>query len=194
MQQYVPAIVAAVLIAFQFILVVALVRSQPTVEPKTGFLVFRYHVLARGFVAVFAVGAPIAITALAIAKPPQDQDDYLALFGLFALSAALIVPMLWETMRFVLVVSPEGLDCRSPWRGRQFIRWDEVERMSHNSALSWYVIRAVGGRTIRVSTAVSGMRSFLLECLQQLPPDKLRWAKAVHTQPARPLPDEQKQA
>jgi hypothetical protein len=93
-------------------------------------------------------------------------------------------------VRFALVVSPEGLDCRSPWRGRQLLRWEEVEEVSYNLLLQWFVIRASEGRTFRVHILVSGLNTLLEICERRLSPDQLRRAKAGYTQLGRPFPEE----
>lgn len=173
---------------FLAILMAAAKRGKPTTNPGTSFLTFRHHILLRGFSLFLAFGMPIGITALIIAMPPKDQGDYLAILIIYALFAALGVPLLWESMRFALVIGPKGLDCHSPWRSRQFILWDEVEEVSYNPLLAWHVIRAVGGEKFRVPALVSGLNAFLEACEQRLPPAKLRRAKAGYTQLGRTFP------
>jgi hypothetical protein len=187
--QFTSAIIAVVVVTFLAVLMGAAQRGKPTADPSTGLLVFRHNILLRGFALFTAFGIPIGITALVIAKPPKNQDDYLAIFGLYALFAALGGPLLWETMRFALVVGPDGLDGRSPWRGRNFFRWEEVEQVSYNPLLGWFVIRGAGGRKIRVSALVTGLNAFLEACEKRLPPDKLRRAKGGYNVLGRPFPE-----
>src|SRR4051794_17696927 len=112
MQPFTSAIVAVVVMTFLAILMGAAQRGKPTADPSTGFLVFRHNIFLRGFALFAAFGIPIGIPALVIAKPPKTQGDSLVIFGIYALFAVLSAPLLWESMRFALVVSPEGLDCR----------------------------------------------------------------------------------
>lgn len=191
MEQYVSAIVSLLLVVFMGILMGAAQHGKPTVEPGTGFLGFRHHLLLRSFSLLMAFGIPIGITILVFIKPPTNQRDYIAIFGLYALFAVLTVPLLWESMRFSLVVGPEGLDCRSPWRARQFYRWEEVEKLSYNFLLGLFVIHAVGGRKFRVLVLVPGLNAFLEACERRLSPDKLKRAKAGYDQLGRAFPGEE---
>jgi hypothetical protein len=52
----------------------------------------------------------------------------------------------------------------------------------------WFVIRAKGGRTVRVSALVSGLNAFLRACEQQLSPDQLMHAKAGYATLGRKFP------
>lgn len=169
-------------------------RGKQVTEAGTGFLVFRYHLILRSFALFMAFGVPIGITALVLAKPPKDESEHQAVFGLYALFAALSAPLLWETMRFALVVSPDGLDCRSPWRPRLFIRWEEIKRVSYSPSLSWFVISATGGNTFRLSIFVAGLSSFLEACEQNVSLDKLNRAKDGYKMLRRPFPTESRHA
>ncbi|VTR96740.1 hypothetical protein [Tuwongella immobilis] len=192
MQQYISAIVGVVVVTFLAILMGAAQRGKPTTDRSTGFLVFRHHILLRLFSLVAAFGIPLVLTALVIANPPENQSDTIAILGIYAMFGVLSAPLLWESMRFALVVSPEGLDCHSPWRGQQFIRWEEVEQVSYSSLLGWFVIRADGGRKFRVSAMIPGLNAFLEACEQRVSPAQLSRAKAGYTLLGRPFREEKK--
>src|SRR4051812_408729 len=107
MRDYISAIVAVVVLS---ILTGAAQRGKPIALPGTNFLLFRYSIFFRGFSLFAAFGIPIGITALVIAEPPTKQEDYVAMLSLYAMFGAISAPLLWESMRFAVVVGPEGLD------------------------------------------------------------------------------------
>jgi hypothetical protein len=181
-------VVSAVVVGFLVILTGAARRGVPTVDRATGLLLFRHHLVLRAFALVAAFGIPIALTALVISNPPKNQNDYVAITCLYLLFAGLSAPLLWETTRYALLVGPEGLDCRSPWRGRQFFRWDEVEKVSFSTVASWFVLHATGGRKFRVPMYISGVRAFLEQCEQRLSPSQLAEAEPGYRVVNRPFP------
>jgi hypothetical protein len=181
-------IVAGVVCAVMAFLLQAARQGQPVTDSSTGFQVFRHHIFVRGLGVFTAFVVPIAITILVIAKPPQNDREYIAVFFLYGLFAVLSAPLLWESTRFALTITPEGLDCRSPWRRRQFFAWKEVEEISFTAFGGWFVIHAAGGRKFRVQAIVPGLGAFLEACEQRLPPEAFRRAKAGYAQLQRPLP------
>jgi hypothetical protein len=116
------------------VMIAAARRGRPVVDPTTGLLLFRHGLLLRGFSIFAAFGIPIAITALVIASPPKPHE-YGAVIFLYALFAGLSVPLLWESLRFAVIVGPDGIDGRSPWRGQVFMGWEDIEEVSYNP--SW---------------------------------------------------------
>jgi hypothetical protein len=163
-------------------------RGRPTIISDEGTLLFRYSVLFRGFARFAMFGIPLAITALGFSRPPKNQDDLRAFIGMYALFAVLTIPLWWEATRFALILTTEGLDYLSPWRGRQFIAWDEIEELSYSLLCQWFIVRAKDGRRIRVSMLVSGVSAFLAECEQHLHPSSLIGAKAGYGLVGRTFP------
>ena len=95
-------------------------------------------------------------------------------------------------MAFVLVVRPDGLDCHSPWKCRQFIRWEDIEPVSYSILLSWFVIHTGTGKKFRVPSIVRGLSSFLDECERKIPLTKLNLAKEGYARLGRLLPGEER--
>src|SRR5438128_198441 len=116
-------------------------RGRPVVDFETGALQFRHSGLFRGISYFFAFGPPLGITALVVFNPPKNDGEVLIVAGLYAFFAVLSTPLLWESVCFSLTVSAEGLDCQSPWRGRHFFAWSEVEEVKFSSVNSWFIIR-----------------------------------------------------
>jgi hypothetical protein len=164
-------------------------RGKPRSDPETETLIFRHSILLRGFAMFAGFGIPIGITILMFFHPPKHEGDVWAIIGLYALFGVLSAPLLWESLGFALVVSPEGLDCQSPWRGRQFILWDEVEDISYSSMNSWFIIRATDGWKFRVSVLVPGLSHFLEQCERHLPLSVLADARPGYLRVGREFPE-----
>lgn len=187
MGDYFFLIIAVPVIGFLGLLMWAAQRGRPVAGPG-GTLVFRHSLLLRGFSLLMAFGIPIGITVLMFFNPPKNESDVGAIIGLYALFGLLSAPLLWESMRFALTVTPAGLDCRSPWRGRRFLPWEDVKEVSYNATNSWFVIRARDGWKFRPSILVPGLAKFLEECEKRLPLSALANAEEGYRRVRRPFP------
>jgi hypothetical protein len=181
--------IGGTVMAVLFLLLWAGLRGKPREDPATGTVVFRYNVFVRVLSIVLAFGPPIAITLLVLfAKPVQNEDDLWAVVFLYVLFAFLGIPLLWETVRYSLAISPAGLACRSPWRGNLFIPWDEVSQLSYSGTNAWFVIHATTGQRFRVHLFVAGVGRFLELVEQHLPPESLEQARPGYNLVRRAFP------
>ena len=194
MQALVPVIVSGLVMAAMVMLFSAAKRGQPSASRSTGLLVYRYPEAMQMLAVVLAIVPPMLVTALLVAMPPKSAEDYKAVFSLYALGAVVAGPLLWEAVRFSMAVGPDGIEGRSPWRGRQAIPWAEVAGVSYNPILGYFVVRAQDGRKFRVSPLVGGLNAFLETCERYLPVEKLRRAKGGYNTLGRPVPTEPRQA
>jgi hypothetical protein len=185
---FVLAIGAAV-VGFLGLLLWAARAGRPAAGPEPGALLFRHGLLLRGFALFAAFGIPLAITALVFVFPPQKEGDVGAIIGVYSLFGGLSAPLLWEAMRFALLVSPRGLVCRSPWRRGRSLTWGEVEEVSFSPGNSWFVIRARDGWKFRVPTLVPGLTRFLEACERHLPAAALVAALPGYQRLRRPFPE-----
>src|ERR1051326_4274819 len=108
------------------LLLAAGTRGKASYDPVTRSLRFRHSLLFRGISVVVAVTVPILLTILVFIFPPKTDSDTTAVFALYMAFAVLGGPLLWESMRFRMLTSAEGLDCMSPWRRHRFIPWSDV--------------------------------------------------------------------
>lgn len=53
----------------------------------------------------------------------------------------------------------------TPWTGRKFEKWDDLESVDFNGWCYWYVLKFKSGKVVRLSSYLGG-RGFLLERLQ----------------------------
>ncbi len=170
------------------LLVVAATRGRPKLISTDGSLLFRYSLPFRVIGSLLAFGMPLAISAVGSFMPPANREDVWAMLAIYAGFAAIGLPLWWEGSRFALVVSPEGLDCRSPWRGRRFMAWGDVASLSFSPSNRWFIIRDRGGRTFRVHVFVAGVPEFLARSEERLPLAALAGAKAGYLQVGRRFP------
>lgn len=189
MGPYFSGIITVAVLGFLALLTWAAQREKPHADPAAGTLVFRHSAIFRWFSYVMAFGIPVAITVLVIFNPPKKDGDVGAIIGLYALFAGLSAPLLWESLRFSLTLSPEGVDCRSPWRSGRFLPWNEVKELSYSAVNSWFIIYATDGWKFRVSILVPGLAALLEEFERRLPLSALTPAKLGYDRVGRPFPE-----
>jgi hypothetical protein len=162
--------------------------GRPRAAPATDTLVLRHSLWLRGFALFSGFGIPLGITVLVFVFPPKDTGDLGAILGVFCLFAFLSAPLLWESLRYALVVSPDGLACYSPWRGRAFVAWEEVVEVTYSQGNGWFVVHADDGYRFRVPVLVPGVTRFLAECERHLSLPALMKAAQGYRALRRPLP------
>jgi len=188
MQQYTPVIVSVVVSILMGVLLFAAQSGSAPAKSESGLLVFRHSAVFRRLTYLLAIGVTGLIAVGVVLKPPKPSE-YGIVLGVFGMFFLLIAPMIWEATRFSIAAGPEGLDCRSPWRGRQFFQWGEVKKISYSGLMGWFVIRAERGGSFRVSLLVPALNSFFEACERELPPEKLAPAKAGYALLGRKLPE-----
>jgi hypothetical protein len=94
-----PAIMAVIMA----VMLRAAQKGRPRVDAETGYLVLGYSRAMRALCLVFTLGFPISITTLLVARPPRNQGDVAAAYGLYAFAVPTLA-LLWESMRFALVI------------------------------------------------------------------------------------------
>lgn len=165
-------------------------RRGPTTDPGAGALVFRYPSLLRWGSVCFAAGILAAVSAQVVAHPPRSPRDTVFVLLTYVMFAGLTGSLVWECLRFRMVVGPDGLNRRSPWRRRRFIRWDEVADVSFSGPLGWFEVRATDGSAVRMSVLVGGLEAFLEACEHRLTPRQLEPARAAYNFLRRTFPSE----
>jgi hypothetical protein len=183
-----PGTIIHVGVAISLALMVgAAARGKPAVVSADGSLLFRYNVMFRGLAFFFMFALPLALSVL-IFFVPVKKEDLWAIIGMFAMIAVIGLPLWREATRFALIVTPDGLDCRSPWLSNKFIAWVDVEAISFSSINQWFIINARDGRTFRIHLFMSGVPYFLSLCEMNLHTSVLARAKVGYFQVGRPFP------
>jgi hypothetical protein len=167
------------------------VWGRAHVSPETGAIHIRYGPFQRFFTYV-AVGIILVGQGLSWLRPiPKEQSLAEArrerlpdtLFGI--VSSAFL---LWGVNRRSLVITDEGLDCRSPWGRRRFVPWGDVTAISYSRNLSRFLVETKDGWKFRLSRMLPGLDRFLAECERHLPADALTPASDGYRSLKRPFP------
>jgi hypothetical protein len=145
---------------------------RPAIERSAGKVILRYAWWVRCFFLASAFVIPLGITLLGISKEPKNPADLRAFIGLYALFAVLSVPSWWMTTRFSLTITAAGLECRSPWRGRRFVAWDEVVALTPSQAIQWHILQTSSGYRFCIpNQGVPGL-TLLQEMVDRLAPNR----------------------
>ncbi|MBY0524144.1 MAG: ABC transporter permease [Gemmataceae bacterium] len=182
-------IISISVLAFMGLLLWAAQRERPVADPVAGTVRIRHSMVFRWFSYFMAFVPPLGITVLLFFNPPRKDGDVFAIVFLYLLFGGLSAPLLWESLCFSVVLSSEGLDCRSPWRGRRFIPWNEVQELSYGAVNSWFIIRTRAGDRFRVSILVPGLKLLLEQFEQRLPSKAMEGARLGYTRIGRPFPE-----
>ena len=121
--------------------------------------VLRYGSVLRTLALILAL-LPAMITVYVLAVFPWKSNTMVSYAGGSLLATCLIAGVLLvEVTRRQICLTEDAITCVSPWTGRTTLQWSEVERIRYSSVNSWFVVVG-GGRTIRVSRHLLGMKAF----------------------------------
>jgi len=167
-------------------------QGRPRPAPGPHSLLLRYNLLFRWFANAVAFGIPVGLTVAVYFHPPRAEARWYVI-GLYLLFAVLTVPLVWEASRYYLLVTPDGLEARSAWRGTHFLAWDDINGLSYSPINSWFVFSAANGEKLRVSAYIGGLKGLLAVAETRLPAVALKSARTGYARLGRtfpPLPDE----
>lgn len=153
-------------------LTAAILRSKPVIDPATGARVFRY---ARGSkaLALISLILPGFMGAGAFILYREGESDYWVWFIIGLIFAALSGGALLECFVARLVVTGEGIKSVSPWRGKRFLRWDEIESIRYSNSSQTYVITGTSRKKIRVLQGLDRFGLLIGEFRRKIPQE--RW-------------------
>lgn len=183
------ALIAVAIAALNAVLVCAAKRGKPTSDADGVTTVFRHGAILRGVSWFATLLIPPLFTLLAyLGMPPEDR--FVAAFvGIYLLFFLIGASMLWETLRYSITVSDSGLDCRSAWRSRRFLKWSQVRQITCKPQAVFFVIHATDDWTIQVSFWLPGIERFFEYCERHLPIWALREARPAYERLERTFPD-----
>ena len=180
-------LIALAVVAFLALIAWAGRQGRPRPAPGPDTLLLRYNLLFRWFAYAVAFGIPVGLTIALYFHPPRAAERWYVL-GLYLLFAALTLPLVWEASRYYLLVTTNGLEARSAWRGTRFLAWDDIDGLSYSSINSWFVFSATNGERLRVSAYVSGLNNLLALVETRLPAVAIKSARTGYTKLGRPFP------
>lgn len=131
-----------------------------------GSLRYGWGVLLLGVACLAIVG--VAIVAFFIDENVwTDRGEFIAVIGLIVGFGLGAVYSFGEYFFVRGNFDDEGIEFYSPWTGSKKEKWDDLRSAKFNGSLSWYVLRFRSGKTIRLSSLLSGHGGVLAK-LQEL--------------------------
>ena len=167
------AIVAVAALAY-LVLSALILWPKAGVDAERGEIALQHGGLLRGLGLFFSV-VPAAIVVLAFVTQAKGEDIY-AILGLLVFMTILDSLLLLEAFRARLVISSEGVRQESPWRGRHYLRWNEIVEMQYSEMNHWFLLLGTDGRKIRASTYLNGIIALIRAVRVHLP--KVRYENA----------------
>jgi hypothetical protein len=141
----------------------------PAIKRESSTTTIRYTFWVRCFYLFGSFAIPLGLTLLAIVNRPRE-DEMWCLFLSYALYGILNLPMWWIVTRWGVTISERGLECRSPWRRRRFVTWDEIVDVTYGEVGKWYILRTRDGYRFRVpQQMIPGVHDFLQAVSQHRP-------------------------
>jgi hypothetical protein len=162
-------------------------QGRPRVPAGSRDLLFRHNSLFRIVTLMAAIGLPVGLTGLMIVYPPQRSEVpyFVAAYLIFA---AMTLPFVWEAGRYYLLVTSNGLECRSPWRGSRTIAWGDLSAMNYSAVNAWFEFQSEEGDRIRVHSFVAGLNDLLGAVEARVPARALKGARTGYSRVGRPFP------
>lgn len=135
-------------------------------QPADGTLRWGWGLILLGSCCLAFVG--LAVSAFFYDDNLQtDKGELLAAVGLivgFGLGAT------YCFAEYFLVrgtYDDQGVEFYTPWTGSKVEKWQDLQAVKFNAQMSWYVLQFKSGKTIRLSTMLSG-HGGVIEQLDQL--------------------------
>ncbi len=176
------------LLGFGFVwLLFAVARAAPPYREEAGTVTFRHGALLRAFAVLAFFGAPMLLGLWVLFFPPRSNTTLAPAIVTAALLGVAGILLVWEAFQFQLTISPAGLECRSPWKGRFSQTWEQVTAIEYSAVNAWFVVKFPDG-AFHVSTLVPGVSRFLEECERRLKPEQIAGAKRGYASLRRKWP------
>jgi hypothetical protein len=180
-------LMAACLVALALLLASSARQGLPRPARGGPVRLFRHNGLFRGFAIAAAAGLPVGLAGLLYFHPPQRADvPYLV--GLFLVFAIITLPLVWEAGRYYVLVTPAGLECRSPWRGVRALAWDDVVDVRYSAMNAWFEFVGRDGDRIRAHAFVAALNDLLALVEARVPASVLKGARAGYARIGRAFP------
>lgn len=180
-------LMAGCLIALALLLAASARQGRPRPLPGDRTLLLRHNTLFRWLALLAAVVLPILLTALLYLYPPK-RPEVPYLVAAYLILALVTLPLVWEAGRYYLRVTPDGLECRSPWRGGRSLAWADVEAVNYSGVNAWFEFVGREGDRLRVHSFVAGLNDLLRVVEAEVPAAALKGARAGYARVGRPFP------
>lgn len=179
----------AALLGLGFVwLLFAVARAAQPYRDDGGTIALRHGLLLRAFAVLAFFGAPMVFGLWILFFPPRSNATLAPIIVAAALLGLAGFLLVWEAFKFQLTVSPTGLDCRSPWKGRFSQTWEQLTALEYSVANAWFTLKFRGDSEFHVSTLVPGVSRFLELCEGRLKPEQMANAEAGYRKLGRKWP------
>lgn len=134
------------------------VRPRAAVDAERGVAVLTYP---RGFVRIARIAAIVTVAGLVMAlvgwpRPVETHPN--VIYAMFGLLAAAAVAWAWMVGSRV-EVGEDGVAAVSASGKRTLMAWQDVRDVTFRSG--WFVLRAEGGRKLRINSNRNGMKTWI---------------------------------
>lgn len=159
-------------------LLFAVARAAPPYRTEGTTITFRHGKLLRAFAVLAFFGAPMLLGLWIVLFPPRSDFTRLPIILAAAVLGIMGLLLIWEAFQFQLTISPQGLECHSPWKGRSTHSWEQLMAVAYSRWNAWFVLTFQGGRVFHVSSLIPGVGRFLEACEQHLKPEQMTGSEA----------------
>jgi hypothetical protein len=140
------------------LLMVVLRRTvRPSARQRGSCRILEYGLPMRSLGVAMLLFAGVFLYAASCASAEQRLPAWIGCGALAACSLYVFLEVFFVRVEF----DESFIYPFSPWRGRRQIPWSDIVSDNFSSVNQWHVIRTRGHGTLRVSTFLSGVGSFL---------------------------------
>ncbi|MBO0699719.1 MAG: PH domain-containing protein, partial [Zavarzinella sp.] len=166
---------------------VAAARGRPVPTAGEIAVLVRHSPAFRAFTFLATLTFPIGLTILFSLYPPARGETGYVLLAYGSVVVA-TVALYWEAVRYYVFATPQGIECRSPWRGARYFAWDDIRTVTFNPAAGWFAFEAWDGDRIRVHWTAVGVRDLLHLVETHVPAGMVQRARPGWERLGRPMP------
>lgn len=160
MEHLTPIVVAGVVPAVVIVVLRYLMNSrQDQAAPAEQGCVVQYGKTFKAFVVILTLVAGALVSVVLVVGLAAAPKGWPVAIGVAAFFALLLVPLYLEFFRVRIIVTEEGLQCRSGWRPKREVRWDEIKSVDFSATLQWYRMHTEGKGIVRLHVFLSGLQS-----------------------------------
>ncbi len=140
--------------------------------------VMQYGPVLRTLALILALAPPTIMSYVIWVFMWRNNTTLATAGGSFLLTSFFAGWLYLETEAAQIVLTEDGITRFSPWVGRVTLAWSEVEAIAYSPVNRWFVVKG-GGRTIRVSRHLSGLRIFAETVRRKIAAERYANAAAV---------------
>lgn len=154
---------------------------------NTNVHVFRYSLGIRALTFLIAVGVPAGLTIYVLTTRVRNPD-FASIMAAYVFCALVGMPLFWETIRFLVRITPAGIERRSAWGRYRGLSWDEIRAVKFNPYLAYFIFEGESGQKIRVHALIARLNELLHHIETYLPPASIVTARIGYERLGRSLP------